>query len=76
MESALLLQLKRATQFQLKMVTFSSCKIQIYTKFTISRRHIFHVLQHLATKLGNSTNFSMLLLAVLKDFVPLAEIES
>ena len=35
-----------------------------------------HILQHFATKLGNSTNFRMLFLTVVKDFVHLAWIES
>ena len=39
------------------------------------RGYIFHVLQHFATKLGSSTNFGMLFLAVVEDFVRLAWIQ-
>ena len=46
--------------------------LQIYTNFQTLRGHIFHVLQHFATKLGNSTNFRMLFLAIVKYFVRLA----
>ena len=35
-----------------------------------------NVLQHFATKLGNSTNFRMVVLTVVKDFVRRAYIES
>ena len=43
----------------------------MYTNLQTLRDHIFHVLRHLATKLGNSTNFRMLFLTVVKDFVRL-----
>ena len=33
-----------------------------------SQAYIFLILQHLATKLANFTNFNMLFLAVVKDF--------
>ena len=46
--------------------------IQIHTKFTNFARLYFHVLQHLATKPGNSTNFRMLPSTVVKDFLRLA----
>ena len=42
----------------------------------ILRGYIFHNLQHFATKLGNSTNFRMLVLTAVKVFVRLALIES
>ena len=32
----------------------------MYTNLQFLRGHIFHVLQHFATKLGNSTNFRMI----------------
>ena len=48
----------------------------MYTNLQTLRGHIFHVLQHFATKLGNSTNFRMLFLTIVKDFVRLAWIES
>ena len=31
--------------------------------------YIFHILQHFATKRYNSTNFKILFLAIVKDFV-------
>ena len=40
--------------------------------YTNLRGRIFHGLQHFATKLGISTNFRMLFLTIVKDFVPLA----
>ena len=46
----------------------------MYTNLRTLRGHIFHVLQHFATKLGNSTN--LLFLTIVKDFVHLAKIES
>ena len=46
--------------------------IQMYTNLQTLRSHIFHVLQHFATKLGSSTNFRMLFLTIVKDFVCLA----
>ena len=36
----------------------------MYTNLKTLRRHIFHALQHFASKLGNSTNFRMLFLTV------------
>ena len=57
------------------MVTFSRV-IQIYTNLQTLQGYIFHGLQHFATKLGNSSNFGMLFLTVVKDFVCLAQIES
>ena len=48
----------------------------MYTNLQTLRGYIFHVLQHFATKLGNSSNFRMLVLTVVKDFVRLAQIES
>ena len=48
----------------------------LQTKFIIfcifSKGYIFHYLQHLATKLCKFSNFKMLFLAVVKDFVHLA----
>jgi hypothetical protein len=38
----------------------------------ISQGYIFLILQHFATKLCNFTNFNMLFLAVVMDFVVLA----
>ena len=57
-------------QFQLKNGNFPRV-IQIYTNLQTLRGYIFHVLQHFATKLGNSTNFRMLFLTVVKYFVRL-----
>ena len=57
-------------QFQLKNKLFPRV-IQIYTNLQTLRGYIFHVLQHFATKLGNSTNFRMLFLTVVKYFVRL-----
>ena len=48
----------------------------MYTNLPTLRGYIFRVLQHFATKLGNSTNFQMLVLTVVKDFVRLVYIES
>ena len=48
----------------------------MYTYLQTLRDHIFHALQHFATKLGNSTNFRMLFLTVVKDFVCLGWTES
>jgi hypothetical protein len=48
---------------------------KIYTKFQISQDYIFRILQHFATKLCNFTNFNMLFLAVVMDFVLLAKIK-
>ena len=48
----------------------------MYTNLQTLRGYIFHVLQHFATKLNNSTHFRMLVLTVVKDFVRLAWIES
>ena len=73
----LLLQLK--LYFQLKLYQKRSLfprVIQIYTNLQTLRGHIFHVLKHFATKLGNSTNFRMLFLTIVKDFVHLAQSES
>ena len=39
----------------------------MYKNFQTLRGHIFHVLQHFGTKLGNSTNFRMLFLTIVKD---------
>ena len=49
---------ENVTIFELKMITLQG--------------YIFRVLQHFATKLGNSTNFRMLVLDEVKDFVLLA----
>ena len=48
----------------------------MYTNLQTLRGYTFHVLQHFATKLGNSTNFRILFLTVAKDFVCLVMIES
>ena len=48
----------------------------MYTNLQTLRRHIFHALQHFATKLGKSTNFRMLFLTVVKDVVRLGQTES
>ena len=40
-----------------------------------SQAYIFRILQHFATKLGNFTNFNMLFLAVVKDFVFFAKMK-
>ena len=50
--------------------------MQIYTNLQTSQGYIFRALQHFATKLGKSTNFRMFVLAVVKDFVRLAQIGS
>ena len=47
----------------------------MYTNLQTLRRHIFHALQHFATKLGNSTNFRMLFLTVVKDLFVLARLK-
>ena len=44
----------------------------MYTNLQTLRGHNFHALQHFATKLGNSTNFRMLFLTIVKGFVRLA----
>ena len=44
----------------------------MYTNLQTLRGYAFHALQHFPTKLGNSTNFRMLFLTVVKDFVRLA----
>ena len=46
--------------------------IQIYTNLQTLRGYIFHVLQYFAIKLDNPSNFRMLFLTVVKDFVRLA----
>ena len=46
--------------------------IQKYTNLPTLKGYIFHILQHFATKLCNITNFKMLLLAVVIDFILLA----
>ena len=58
-------------QFQLKSGNFFLAQCLIYTNLQTLRGYIFHVLQHFATKLGNSTHFRMLFLTVVKDFVRL-----
>ena len=50
------------------MVTFSARNANIY-KIRKIRGYIFRILQHFATKICNSTNFKMLSLTVVKDFV-------
>ena len=54
--------------FSSKFGTFSA-PIQIIRNSKTSQGYIFHILQYLATKLGNFTHFRMLFLAVVKDFV-------
>ena len=50
--------------------------IQKYTKIReILQGYIFRILQHFATKLCNFTNYKMLFLAVVMDFVLLALIK-
>jgi hypothetical protein len=49
--------------------------IQINTKFANFAGYIFRILQQFATKLCNFTNFNMLFLAVVMDFVLLALIK-
>ena len=66
---------EKVTTFQLKMSQkweLFARVIQIHTNLQTLRGYIFHVLQHFATKLDNSTNFRMLFLTVVKDFVRLA----
>ena len=46
---------------------------QKYTKFANFASVYFPILPHFATKLSNFTNFKMLILAVVKDFVLFAE---
>ena len=59
-----------------KPTIFTSNVAGLQTKFVIfsifSKGYIFHYLQHLATKLCKFSNFKMLFLAVVKDFVHLA----
>ena len=43
----------------------------MYTNLQTLRGFIFHVLQHFVTKFGNTTNFWMLFLTAVKDFVRL-----
>jgi hypothetical protein len=54
-------------------VSWNQALIQINTQnLQISQGYIFLIVQHLATKLCNFTNFNTLLLAVVMDFVLLA----
>jgi hypothetical protein len=47
-------------------------KYKLIQNFQISQGYIFRILQHFATKLCNFTNFNMLFVAVVMDFVLLA----
>ena len=60
--------------FRPKVVHFPVRIIQIQN-LQISQGYIFLILQHFAAKLCNFTNFNMLFLAVVMDFVPLALIK-
>ena len=46
--------------------------VPIHQTLQISLGYIFRILQHFSTKLCNFTNFNMLILAVVMDFVLLA----
>ena len=58
-----------------RMVKTSARNTQVYKISKTSQGYIFTISQHFATKLGNSTNFNTLFLAVLLDFVLLAGIK-
>ena len=47
----------------------------MYTNLQTLQGYTFHVLQHFATKLGNSSNFRMLFLTVAKDFFALPRLK-
>ncbi len=49
--------------------------IQKYTNLPTLKGYVFRILQHFATKLCNITNSKTLLLAVVIDFVLLAQIK-
>jgi hypothetical protein len=54
---------------------FSRAWYKLIQNLQISQGYIFRILQQFATKLCNFTNFNMLFLAVVMDFVLLAEIK-
>ena len=56
--------------FEPKVVIFPARNIEIYIQN--SQGYIFLILQHFTAKLCNFTNFNMLFLAVVMDFVLLA----
>ena len=58
--------------FGSKVVQISVRNTKVYKMREICRAIIFRILQHFATKLCNFTNFKMLFLAVVMDFVLLA----
>jgi hypothetical protein len=49
--------------------------LKLIQNLQISQGYIFIILHHFATKRCNFTNFNMLFLAVVMDFVLLAEIK-
>jgi hypothetical protein len=51
---------------------FFCAQYKLIQNLQISQGYIFRILQHFATKLCNFTNFNMLFLAVVMDFVLLA----
>jgi hypothetical protein len=51
---------------------FSRAQYKLIQNLRTLQGYIFHILQHFATKLCNFTNFNMLFLAVVMDFVLLA----
>jgi hypothetical protein len=54
---------------------FPRVKYKSIQNFQISQGYIFRVLQHFAAKLRNCTNFNMLFLAMLMEFVLIAWIK-
>jgi hypothetical protein len=54
---------------------FSRSQYKLIQNLRTLQGYIFRILQHFATKLRNCTNFNMLFLAVVMDFVLLAEIK-
>jgi hypothetical protein len=61
--------------FRPKCGTFSRAQYKLIQNLQILQGYIFRILQHFAAKLCNCTNFNMLFLAVVMDFVLLAEIK-
>ena len=60
----------KCTTFGPNVVHFPARNINLHNKnLQISQGYIFRILQHFATKLCNFTNFNMLFLAVVMDFV-------
>jgi hypothetical protein len=62
----------KCTTFGPKVVHFPVRDTNSIQNLQISQGYIFRILQHFATKLCNFTNFNMLFLAVVMEFVLLA----